>query len=153
MVYRNEAARRGLQFDIDVSKCPRLVVGDAKKIRTVIANLTANAREYSLPLPKESVVTNTSPVKYTRRGRISVECRAFEDPASLGDPDSIAVEIVVSDTGCGMTPEKLESIFREFEQVEASPAPLPTPPPPSVKGLGESSHVLSRRSTDDAGQA
>ena len=46
MVYRNEAARRGLHFEVDVSKCPEYVVGDAKKIRTVVANLTANAREY-----------------------------------------------------------------------------------------------------------
>ena len=43
LVYRTEAARRGLQFDIDISNCPRTVVGDARKIRTVLANLTANA--------------------------------------------------------------------------------------------------------------
>ena len=45
MVYRNEAARRGLKFDVDISRCPKTVVGDARKIRTVVANLTANARK------------------------------------------------------------------------------------------------------------
>lgn len=30
----------------------------------------------------------------------------------------MAVEIVVADTGCGIVPERLGSIFREFEQVE-----------------------------------
>ncbi len=46
LIYRNEAARRGLKFDLDMLQCPKNVVGDAKKIRTVVANLTANAREY-----------------------------------------------------------------------------------------------------------
>ena len=49
---------------------------------------------------------------------------------------SVAVEIAVSDTGCGMTTEKLESIFREFEEVETPPPASQTPPPQS-KGLGE----------------
>ena len=46
-LYRNEASRRGLQFNLDLQNCPRQVVGDSKKIRTVVANLTANARKSS----------------------------------------------------------------------------------------------------------
>lgn len=57
LVYRNEAARRGLDFDVDLSKCPKSVVGDAKKIRTVVANLTANACMYS-PASRQRVVTD-----------------------------------------------------------------------------------------------
>ena len=45
VLYRNEASRRGLTFNVDLSNSPRLVVGDSRKIRTVVANLTANARE------------------------------------------------------------------------------------------------------------
>jgi len=41
-IYRNEAHRRNLQFVFEVSG-PRVVVGDSRKIRTVVANLTANA--------------------------------------------------------------------------------------------------------------
>ncbi len=43
-VYRREALRRGLEFTLDVSESPSTVVGDSKKIRTVVQNLTANAR-------------------------------------------------------------------------------------------------------------
>lgn len=43
VLYRNEAVRRGLGFRLDVANSPRMVVGDARKIRTVVANLTANA--------------------------------------------------------------------------------------------------------------
>lgn len=50
--YRHEAERRNIGFNLDVVRCPHMVVGDAKKIRTVVQNLTANARKYlfsSLP--------------------------------------------------------------------------------------------------------
>lgn len=44
-VYRNEAIRRGIEFIVDTSTVPEVVVGDSKKIRTVVSNLTANAGE------------------------------------------------------------------------------------------------------------
>lgn len=42
-VYRTEAERRNLKFTVVTEDLPRLVIGDAKKIRTAVANLTANA--------------------------------------------------------------------------------------------------------------
>ncbi|GJE97693.1 histidine kinase-like protein [Phanerochaete sordida] len=122
LLYRNEASRRGMIFKLDLDKCPQIVIGDAKKTRTVVANLTANA------------------VKYTQEGTVTVECRAFEEPAGLRNSGNIAVEIVVSDTGCGMSPDKLESIFREFEQVE-TPAATPSA---QAKGLGLGLAVVAR---------
>lgn len=44
-VYRAEAERRGIQFTVSTTQIPNLVVGNAKKIRTIVANLTANAGE------------------------------------------------------------------------------------------------------------
>lgn len=51
---------------------------------------------------------------------ISVWCRTFEEPEGLRSSKQTAVEIVVSDTGCGIEDGKLEKMFREFEQVESS---------------------------------
>ncbi|KAH8077263.1 hypothetical protein BXZ70DRAFT_962911 [Cristinia sonorae] len=99
-LYRNESSRRGLEFEVDMVNCPKFVIGDAKKIRTLVANLTANA------------------VKYTQAGKVRVECRAYDEPEGLRSSGDVAVEIVVADTGCGIPADKLESIFREFEQVE-----------------------------------
>ncbi|TRM64908.1 hypothetical protein BD626DRAFT_454990 [Schizophyllum amplum] len=101
-IYRNEAERRKLTFMIDVTSGPSKVVGDAKKIKTVVQNLSANA------------------LKYTEKGVISVRSITFEEPEGLRDSRQTAVEIIVEDTGCGIQPSKLESIFREFEQVESS---------------------------------
>lgn len=46
-LYRAEAMRRKLDFNIDCTNSPRMVIGDASKVRTVVANLTANARKSS----------------------------------------------------------------------------------------------------------
>jgi signal transduction histidine kinase len=70
-------------------------------------------------------------VKYSKKGTIIVECRAFGEPEGLRDSESVAVEIVISDNGCGISRSKLESIFREFEQVESTASKTDTGP-----GLG-----------------
>lgn len=119
-LYRNEASRRGLAFELDLKNSPRQVVGDSRKVRTVVANLTANA------------------LKYTTHGNISVVCRYFEEPTGLRTAGDVAVEIVVSDTGSGIPTEKLERIFREFEQVESAPPRTHSP------GLGLGLAVVAR---------
>lgn len=59
-------------------------------------------------------------MKYTTKGEIKVHCITFGEPAGLRGPSQAAVEIVVEDTGCGIPPAKLQTIFKEFEQVEYS---------------------------------
>ena len=77
-------------------------------------------------------------MKYTTRGKVTVECKAFLEPEGLRREGSTAVEIVVADTGCGISCGKLESIFREFEQVESA-APRTASP-----GLGLGLAVVAR---------
>jgi signal transduction histidine kinase len=47
-LYRKEAQRRNLTFKMELEQSPKTVVGDAKKIRTVVQNLTANSRTFIL---------------------------------------------------------------------------------------------------------
>lgn len=77
-------------------------------------------------------------MKYTTHGNISVVCRYFEEPTGLRTAGDVAVEIVVSDTGSGIPTEKLERIFREFEQVESAPPRTHSP------GLGEQIYTSLR---------
>ncbi|KAF4605638.1 Light-sensor Protein kinase [Pleurotus pulmonarius] len=118
-LYSKEAERRGIAFAVDVSECPTFVIGDAKKVKTVIQNLTANA------------------LKFTEKGKIEVSCVRYMEPEGLRSAGQMAVNIVVSDTGCGIAPEKLESMLREFEQVEIEQ-------PRSGAGLGLGLAVVAR---------
>ncbi|KAK7056633.1 hypothetical protein VNI00_002350 [Paramarasmius palmivorus] len=120
-LYRKEAARRKLSFKLETENAPKMVIGDARKIKTVVQNLTANA------------------LKYTKRGSITVRCTTYEEPEGLRSPSSTAVEIVVQDTGCGIASAKLESIFREFEQVESAEPKTSTEP-----GVGLGLAVVAR---------
>jgi len=78
-------------------------------------------------------------VKYTQRGSITVSCRAFNQPEGLRNTKQVTVEIIVGDTGCGIPASKLESIFREFEQVESA-----QPKTSMALGLGLGLAVVAR---------
>lgn len=59
-------------------------------------------------------------MKYTQKGEVKVEAQLYNEPQGLRDPNQIVVEVSISDTGCGIEARRLESIFRELEQVEHS---------------------------------
>jgi signal transduction histidine kinase len=100
------AAREALRvFDIAVRKkgldlsvafapgCPAWVRGDPVRIRQVLVNLVGNA------------------VKFTSEGAVRVTVA----PAAPG-----AIRFEVRDTGIGIAPEKLDSIFEAFTQADGS---------------------------------
>ena len=74
---------------------PELVLGDETRVRQVVMNLVSNA------------------LKFTEKGSITIALRAA--PAADGDG---GVEIVVSDTGIGMSPEQQSALFRPYFQAE-----------------------------------
>ncbi|GAA5917845.1 hypothetical protein JCM5296_005723 [Sporobolomyces johnsonii] len=104
-VHREEAKRRGLSLDIveNPSGTPPIVLGDRGKIRQIVSNVAANA------------------LKHTKEGGILIEWGELVD-ADIEDAlhekqDSIRIGISVTDTGVGISEQKLENIFRQFEQV------------------------------------
>jgi two-component system sensor histidine kinase/response regulator len=76
---------------------PELVIGDRVRLRQVLTNLVGNA------------------VKFTPRGEVVM------DVHSASDGDGRArLQFSVVDTGIGIPQDKLESIFKAFEQADAS---------------------------------
>jgi signal transduction histidine kinase len=87
---RERATKHGITLDLDVDRRLGDYVGDERKIKQVLLNLLSNA------------------VKFTPEGgRIGINARQTNG----------AVEISVSDTGIGITPEDQATIFEEFRQV------------------------------------
>jgi signal transduction histidine kinase len=101
---RPQAASAGVAVDAD--QCANTlgeVTGDERRIRQILLNLLANA------------------VKFTRAGgQITVTCDRFDGrtpfaPRQLGSWMCLGV----ADTGIGIEPEHLETIFEPFVQLDA----------------------------------
>lgn len=76
---------------------PAAVIGDAGRFRQIVTNLVGNA------------------VKFTERGHVFVDIGSEQ---SAGD--EIMISIRIEDTGIGIPPEKVETVFDKFSQVDAS---------------------------------
>lgn len=83
-----------LRFD---PHCPRLVSGDAGRIRQIVLNYLSNA------------------AKFTERGHILVDVSAI-----AVDNQMARIRISVSDTGIGIPADKASMLFQRFTQADAS---------------------------------
>ncbi|MDB5494858.1 MAG: sensor histidine kinase [Phenylobacterium sp.] len=93
--FRAMADAKGLDFSFEVAE-PALGWwrGDCDRLRQIVGNLLSNA------------------VKFTPRGAVK---------AVVGvNPDTGALRIVVRDTGVGIAPEKLPTLFEKFTQADNS---------------------------------
>lgn len=93
------AARRGNLLTVEQSDDALQVVTDRCRAEQILLNLVANA------------------AKYTDHGRIAVRAA----PATRDGAD--VLQLTVSDTGIGMTPEQAERAFEEFYQAAPSSTP------------------------------
>ena len=92
------AAAKGLEIEINWDETlPQGLLGDAGRIRQVLLNLVANA------------------VKFTERGRITVAVRRIST-----NGDQVTIEWQVRDTGIGIAPQALKTLFQDFSQADDS---------------------------------
>jgi signal transduction histidine kinase len=99
---RPDADAKGVAVRLRLSdEVPHAVVGDAVKIEQVLTNLIVNA------------------IKFTPAGRVelAVEVEGVDGP----EP---AFRFTVSDTGIGIPPVRLATIFEEFAQADSETASL-----------------------------
>jgi PAS domain S-box-containing protein len=94
----SQSAARGIDLLARYAPgAPTHFVGDADRIRQVIANLTSNA------------------VKFTHAGHVLVSVEVV-----TGDDGAAEVQVAVSDTGIGIPEDQLERLFDKFTQADAS---------------------------------
>ena len=94
----SEPARaKGLVVEADPGDAPLWLRGDLTRLRQALFNYTSNA------------------IKFTEHGSVSL--RAVRLHESGG---TVLIRFEVTDTGIGIAPEKLGSLFHAFEQADAS---------------------------------
>ena len=99
-IIRPQAEERGQEFKIHVHGIDHgHLLGDSVRLRQIFINLLSNA------------------VKYTPVGG-SVILDLTEEPSSI--PEHANISITVTDTGYGMTPEFIKTIFEPFTRAENS---------------------------------
>ncbi len=78
---------------------PSMLLGDSLRLNQIILNLISNA------------------VKFTHHGKIELVVKLLSV-----DEQQVTIEFAVSDSGIGIAPNKIDSIFNLFEQAELSTA-------------------------------
>jgi signal transduction histidine kinase/DNA-binding response OmpR family regulator len=92
------AQQKGLRLNRHVQDdVPEVLVGDVRRLRQLILNLAGNA------------------VKFTAQGEVNVRV-----DLQSGEGNRVVLHFSVSDTGVGIPADKLEAIFRPFEQADTS---------------------------------
>jgi signal transduction histidine kinase len=99
LVFVPRAGRAGIGFEWHLDpRVPRTVVGDSGRLFQVLTNLLDNA------------------LKFTHQGQVTLTVRPAEDGADRHE----MVELVVSDTGIGISEDDQRSVFESFKQVDGS---------------------------------
>jgi PAS domain S-box-containing protein len=91
--YSFKAEESGLELNLEITdKTPDLYDGDKNRLNQIVTNLVGNA------------------LKFTKIGSVDIKCH--------GDDEHLVVAI--EDTGIGIPPQKLDLIFKAFEQADPS---------------------------------
>jgi signal transduction histidine kinase len=93
-----QAKEKGLELVCDIgTEVPHAVRGDPGRLRQVLLNLVGNA------------------IKFTDEGAVGLKV-----VADLIEENALVLHFIVSDSGIGIAPEKLDMIFDSFNQADAS---------------------------------
>lgn len=96
--FEGEAKRKNITYEIRPlpQQLPEKVLGDQRRVRQAISNILANA------------------VEATKEGSVSVEM------IIIGSNEThIDVEVVIEDSGAGMSGETLDALFADLEQAQS----------------------------------
>jgi len=94
LLFKAQAVQKGLTLTAEIEpNVPRMVRGDPVRLRQILANLTGNA------------------IKFTQEGGIAI---------TVSPIGGAWLRFTVQDTGPGIPPEKIETIFEPFVQADAS---------------------------------
>ncbi|VXD25059.1 Multi-sensor hybrid histidine kinase (fragment) [Planktothrix serta PCC 8927] len=96
------ASSKGLDLNFDIAPdVPQFINTDAQKLRQVLLNLLGNA------------------IKFTHQGSITLQVRNSVSTLEVGTTTRYILQFAVIDTGVGIAPEEIDTIFDAFVQAQA----------------------------------
>lgn len=96
-MFTGDTRRKGIIYEVtEHPGVPKIVIGDQRKVRQAISNITANA------------------IQNTLEGSVKVEMYVI-----AWQNGHVDVEVAVQDTGIGMNTKQLDLLFRDLEQVQS----------------------------------
>lgn len=97
MMFYNESKVKKIDFTYHIDKeVPEIIIGDEERLKQILTNLVGNA------------------FKFTDKGSIQLFIKQ-----SNKSGNNFILNFKVQDTGIGIPPEKLETIFERFEQADS----------------------------------
>ncbi len=95
-LFRTNAEAKGIALDLEIGEgVPERVLGDTQRLKQVLMNLVGNA------------------IKFTKRGGVTLRLGAG---AASGASAAVSFEVI--DTGVGIAPQALPTLFDPFQQIE-----------------------------------
>ncbi|MEZ4610395.1 MAG: ATP-binding protein [Caldilineaceae bacterium] len=97
-----QAWKQGLELSALIeADVPPVIIADAGRLQQILVNLLSNA------------------VKFTEAGEVVLTV-ARDTPAQDDADERVRLHFTVRDTGIGIAPDKLDSLFQPFSQVDSS---------------------------------
>jgi PAS domain S-box-containing protein len=88
------AKEKGVAFELEIDpKMPKFVCGDPGRLNQILLNVVGNA------------------IKFTELGSVTVDAKI-----NMYTADGPQITVAVKDTGVGISKEKLDTVFEEFQQ-------------------------------------
>lgn len=94
---RDQAQEKGLTIEVDQNAVPIWIRGDPTRLQQALLNYASNA------------------IKFSEQGTISIRAKLLEE-----QDEELLVRFEVRDTGIGIAPDKLPSLFQAFKQSDDS---------------------------------
>ena len=101
-IFQIKLEQKNIKLNIIVAKnVPQNIYTDAKKLRSCLSNLIANA------------------IKFAPQGSITLRVYFVDEAPEEGMEPHYRLYFEVEDTGCGIYPDELDSLFDTFTQADA----------------------------------
>lgn len=118
MMFKEKALKHAIKLDTIKDPAVADIIADRRKLKQVLVNLLSNAFKFTPD--GGSVTVAARRIEGEMAGKWEEENKSMiSQPLSLPTPTDL-IEISVSDTGVGITPEHQKKLFQPFEQIDSS---------------------------------